>query len=138
MENFIYPLIGGVLIGLSSSTMLGGIGRITGISGIFSHVLKKPSKEYLWQYFFLLGLLFGGLGLFIYRPSLFDYGIEVNKFQVVLAGLLVGFGTRLGSGCTSGHGVCGLPRLSERSFVATLTFIGFGIITVFIRKMIWG
>ncbi|MFZ9001966.1 MAG: YeeE/YedE family protein [Bacteriovoracaceae bacterium] len=138
MENFIWPLIGGILIGLSSSTMLAGIGRITGISGIFSGVLRAPKKENIWQLTFILGLLAGGVLMILMRPELFNYGGGFNKTQAVIAGLLVGFGTRLGSGCTSGHGVCGLPRLSERSLVATLVFIGCGVITVFIRKMVWG
>lgn len=138
MENFIWPLIGGILIGLSSTTMLAGIGRITGISGIFSGLLRAPKKENLWQLTFILGLLAGGVLMILMRPELFNYAGGLNKTQAIIAGLLVGFGTRLGSGCTSGHGVCGLPRLSERSLVATLVFIGFGVLTVFIRKMVWG
>lgn len=138
MENAWMPLLGGVLIGLSSTTMLGGIGRITGISGIFSNLLKKPSKESLWQVVFIAGLVLGGLIMFLTNPKWFEYGIEVSKTQAAIAGVLVGFGTRLGSGCTSGHGVCGLARLSERSLVATLTFMAFGILTVLVRRLVWG
>jgi uncharacterized membrane protein YedE/YeeE len=136
METILYPLLGGVLIGLSSTIMLAALGRITGISGIISQTLSKPNKEHFWRYAFLGGLLLGGLSLKLYNPSLFHYNLNFNVLEVVLAGLLVGFGTRLGRGCTSGHGVCGMARLAKRSFIATITFILVGMITVFIKGVL--
>ena len=133
METIIYPLIGGLLIGLSSTSMLGGLGRITGISGILGSVLTKPSVEHLWRYGFLGGLIGGGVILYAYDSSLFSYSLDFPLEQVIAAGLLVGYGTRLGSGCTSGHGVCGISRIAKRSITATITFIVFGIITVAIK-----
>ena len=100
--------------------------------------MSKPKKENSWQYAFVLGLLGGVMIMLFIKPELFNYGGNFHPLQAAIAGLLVGFGTRLGSGCTSGHGVCGLARLSQRSFVATLIFMGFGILTVFIRKTLWG
>ena len=130
MENFAMPLLGGVLIGLSSSIMLGALGRITGVSGILSSVISQPSRENLWRYMFILGLLVGGWGMLQMRPDFFVYSLDGAPWRVIIAGLIVGFGTRLGSGCTSGHGVCGIPRFSARSIVATVTFMIFGILTV--------
>jgi uncharacterized membrane protein YedE/YeeE len=136
MEMFLYPLVGGILIGLSSSTMLGGIGRITGISGIIGNLFQKPNSELAWRYAFLFGLLAGGLLLVRLKPELFQYSLEAPLYKVILAGLLVGYGTRLGSGCTSGHGVCGMARLAKRSFVATGVFMFVAIITVAIRGVL--
>ncbi len=136
MENIFNPLIGGVLIGISSTVLLGGIGRISGISGILASVISKPSKESFWKYNFLLGLLLGGIFSYKLHPELFNYDVSNNLVKVVVAGLLVGFGTRLGNGCTSGHGVCGLPRIAKRSIVATMTFIFVGILTVSIEGLI--
>jgi uncharacterized membrane protein YedE/YeeE len=133
MENIVYPLLGGILIGLSSSFMLGGLGRITGISGILAATLKKPKKEEQWRYLFLIGLIGGGFLIKLVRPELFNYSLDFSLFDAVFAGLLVGFGTRLGSGCTSGHGVCGLARFSKRSIVATLVFMFFGMATVALK-----
>ena len=136
LEKIIYPLIGGILIGLSSSTMLGGIGRITGISGILGGSLKLPQREDLWRYFFLMGLILGGFLMLLVSPQSLHYKFEFNTLSYIVAGLLVGYGTRLGGGCTSGHGVCGMARMAKRSFVATLTFMLFGIITVAIKGII--
>ena len=117
--------------------MLGGLGRIAGVSGIFMGALVGPPGDKSWRFAFVGGLLFGGAALLIAKPELFSY--DLKNFSVwhgVVAGLLVGFGTRMGSGCTSGHGVCGLPRQSKRSFVATLTFMFFGILTVTLRGLL--
>ncbi|NCN40926.1 YeeE/YedE family protein [bacterium] len=133
MENYWMPLLGGVLIGLSSSTMLGGLGRITGISGILGVSLSKPSRENNWRYAFLAGLIGGGALLLFLKPGYFDYSLDYPIWQIIGAGLLVGFGTRLGSGCTSGHGVCGLARTSGRSLVATVLFILSGMLMVAVR-----
>jgi uncharacterized protein len=133
MHNFtpLAALFGGILIGVSASAMLLLDGKIAGISGILAGVLKPVKDDSLWRICFLAGLLAGGLLLAIVRPSAFDFGI-IRPFPIlIIAGLLVGFGTRLGSGCTSGHGVCGVSRLSPRSLVATGTFIASGAIVVY-------
>ncbi len=132
--EILFPLIGGILIGLAASLVLVGLGKITGISGILASAVFNPTlKENVWKIVFVCGLILGGLLMRRFYPELFNYSISTNIPLVIAAGLLVGFGTRLGSGCTSGHGVCGLPRLSKRSLVATLTFMGSGIITVLIK-----
>jgi uncharacterized membrane protein YedE/YeeE len=136
VHNFtpLSALCGGILIGLSASAMLLIEGKIAGISGIFAGVLQPIRGEVLWRATFLAGLLAGGLLLRRFLPSAFDFGI-IRPFPVlVVAGFLVGFGTRLGNGCTSGHGVCGVSRLAPRSMVATATFIAAGAVTVYLRR----
>lgn len=132
MHNFtpLTALFGGVLIGLSASAMLLLDGKIAGISGILAGVLKPVTNDTAWRICFLAGLLAGGLLLRILLPGAFDFGIIRPLPLLTIAGLLVGFGTRLGSGCTSGHGVCGVSRLSPRSLVATGTFIVMGALVV--------
>lgn len=128
MENFtpITASIGGALIGLSASMMLLLNGRIAGISGIIGGGLKLPAGDLAWRLAFVLGLLAGGGALVAFYPETFAVNIDRSTGALVVAGLLVGFGTRLGNGCTSGHGVCGLSRLSPRSLVATITFMSAG------------
>lgn len=140
MENFTPYLstIGGILIGLSAAMMLGFNGRIAGISGIFNGVILPEKGELGWRLIFVLGLLLGGALMMLIMPTGFAITIERAPWMVALAGVLVGFGTRLGSGCTSGHGVCGLARFSARSLVATLSFIVTGAITVFVMNLILG
>jgi uncharacterized protein len=131
-------LIGGVIIGLAVSLMLLFNGRVTGISGILGGLLSPKANDYGWRFSFVFGLLFGGLILQILRPDAFFQTSNALWFDYIIAGLLVGFGTLLGNGCTSGHGVCGLSRLSMRSLLATITFITFGIVSVFIFKALRG
>ncbi len=131
--DVIYPLIGGLLIGLAATLLLLFKGRIFGVTGIVSQLLEKPTRENDWRVALVPGILTGSFGVFLFRPDFFQYQIPSSLFEMVIAGGLVGFGTRLGSGCTSGHGVCGLPRLSLRSLVATLSFMIVGIITVYLR-----
>lgn len=140
MENFtpFASTIGGILIGLSAAIMLGANGRIAGISGIFNGVIQPQKGEFGWRALFIGGLLVGGAIMMLFTPESFAITVERAPWMVALAGLLVGFGTRLGSGCTSGHGVCGLPRFSARSLVATLSFMASGAITVFVMNMILG
>lgn len=135
MENILYPTIGGVLIGVAATMMLGLNGKITGISGIIGGSLKKLTSHDYWRLAFIFGLVFGGGILLLVAPHLFEYEFKASYIEMVIAGLLVGYGTRLGSGCTSGHGVCGLPRLAPRSLVATLSFIIAGVIAVFVRGL---
>ena len=107
-------------------------GKIAGVSGIFAGVLRPAKTDTLWKVCFLAGLLTGGLLLRSLYPSAFEFGGLRSTGVLVFAGLLVGFGTRLGNGCTSGHGVCGVSRLSTRSIAATIIFICSGALVVFI------
>lgn len=128
--SWINALVGGAIIGLSVSLMLLLNGRVTGISGIVYGLTQRNPGETNWRWYFLAGLIGGGFVLQIARPESFgEVQLPTNEI-VLLAGILVGFGTVLGSGCTSGHGVCGISRLSPRSLVATLIFVGVGMLTV--------
>lgn len=131
-------LIGGVIIGLAATILMLFNGRISGISGILGGLLKPQKKDLGWRLSFVAGLLLGGVLLQTLRPESFFQVSSAKWFDYIFAGLLVGFGTLLGNGCTSGHGVCGISRLSIRSILATLTFIIFGFISVYIFKMMRG
>ena len=127
-------LAGGLLIGLAAALLLSFNGRIAGISGIMGGLLARPrAGEFGWRAAFVLGLL---LAPALYRlfADLPESRIDADWATLVAAGLMVGYGSRLGSGCTSGHGVCGLSRLSPRSLVATLTFMAAGFVTVFVAR----
>ena len=134
MENFtpISGLIGGLLIGLATTLMLLLNGRIAGISGIVGGLLTRKGSEVGWRAMFVAGLLLGAFVYMLATGGALPVRIEASLPIVVVAGLLVGFGTRLGSGCTSGHGVSGIARFSKRSIVATSVFMGTGIVTVFL------
>jgi uncharacterized protein len=134
VENFtpISGLIGGLLIGLATTLMLLLNGRIAGISGIVGGLLTRKGSEVGWRAMFVAGLLLGAFVFMLATGGTLLVRIEASLPIVVVAGLLVGFGTRLGSGCTSGHGVSGLARFSKRSIVATSIFMGAGIVTVFL------
>lgn len=130
----ISALLGGVLIGLSAAVFILFNGRIAGISGIVGGLLKPANKaDALWRGAFVAGLIIAPLAyqLVTTTPKVI---INTPWPGLIVAGLLVGFGARLGSGCTSGHGVCGISRLSPRSIVATLTFMATGGITVFVVR----
>ena len=129
-------LLGGVLIGVSVSIMLLFNGRVTGISGIVNGILTPQKGDTLWRVMFVLGLVVGGVVLSFLVPEVFANQIATPLWTVILAGLLVGFGTVMGSGCTSGHGVCGISRLSPRSIVATVAFIAAGIFMVGALRMV--
>ena len=128
-ESILNALMGGGLIGLAASLMLFFNGRVTGISGIYSGVFSRISADFFWRFALILGLVLGGAIAFRLNPELFLNTTGRSSIHLVVAGLLVGFGTLLGAGCTSGHGVCGLSRLSMRSLVATLTFMALGFAT---------
>ncbi len=130
LNQALHSLAGGALIGISVTLMLLFNGRITGISGIISSSLTKPTRDGLWRWLFIVGLIAGGFLIQIIRPDFFTNNSERSTAAVIIAGLLVGYGTVLGSGCTSGHGICGVSRLSLRSGLATVTFMLFGFLTV--------
>ncbi len=147
MENFT-PLsasFGGILIGLASTILLLTQGRLAGISGILGGLLLQNTSDRNWRIVFLLGLVIGA--------SLYSFfggdvsGVNINPYHLsykihiaalIVGGLLVGYGTQIGSGCTSGHGICGLGRLSTRSLVATIIFMSTAGLTVFIIRNIFG
>ena len=133
MANFtpLPALAGGVLIGLASVWLLAANGRIAGISGILHGLFAQPPGDRGWRLAFLAGLLLAGFAWLAFFPS---EKSETGLIPVALAGLLVGFGTRLGGGCTSGHGVCGLSRLSVRSAVATAIFMSVAVATVYVTR----
>ena len=129
-------LVGGLMLGVATVILLLGIGRIAGISGIFSSLLK-PKRVEMWQILFILGLVISPVLYRLARP-LPNVEISTSLPLLIAAGLLVGFRTRLGSGCTSGHGICGNARLSPRSLAATVTFMLLGIVTVYIGRHVLG
>jgi uncharacterized membrane protein YedE/YeeE len=124
---------GGILIGGAAAFLLISNGRVAGISGILGQVLAKARGDTLWRVLFLLGLPLGALGFGAARGGL-EVHLSASPLTLVLAGLLVGFGTQLGDGCTSGHGVCGMARGSKRSIAATLVFMASGMLTVFVVR----
>jgi uncharacterized membrane protein YedE/YeeE len=140
MDNFtpVSSLLGGMLIGLSAALVLLGLGRIAGISGIFGGLLVPRAGDIGWRATFIAGLLAGGLVMSVVRPELFAVTTGRSLLAVAVAGLFVGVGTRMGNGCTSGHGVCGISRGSPRSLAATMVFMATGILTVFLVQHVFG
>ena len=129
MINFIYPALGGLLIGFSALILMTGLGRIAGISGTLWQAIRRP-KQNIWRILFLMGLVCGTALVHIFLKIEIPNATNASFSLSIIAGLLVGFGTKLGSGCTSGHGVCGIGRLSMRSIFATISFMLSGILTV--------
>jgi uncharacterized membrane protein YedE/YeeE len=129
--NWLYALLGGVLIGAASALLLLMHGRIAGISGITGSLLQRSTSDRGWRIAFLGGLAAAGVIAAVVAPS--AVGASVRTLPIVIvAGVLVGFGTRMGSGCTSGHGVCGIARVSNRSLLAVATFLATGAITAMV------
>lgn len=128
--EWINALIGGAIIGIAVSVMLLFNGRVTGISGIINGALTPQKGDTLWRVLFVAGLILGGFTLRGLNPTVFEADLPTSEWTTVAAGLLVGFGTIMGSGCTSGHGVCGISRMSIRSIVSTVTFIAAGVAAV--------
>jgi uncharacterized membrane protein YedE/YeeE len=126
--------LGGVLIGLSASWLLLATGRIAGISGILGGLLGPANGDKLWRGLFVAGLVGGCWIVRWASDDAIAVTISVSAKELLLAGMLVGFGTRMANGCTSGHGVCGIARLSPRSIAATLTFMASGALTVFVMR----
>lgn len=132
MENLTYPILGGLLIGLTTSFYLITTGRVIGISGILAQLLFNKGR--LLPLLFIAGLILGGSAYGVLVQPSIPFPEMRNPLLLIISGLLVGYGTRLGGGCTSGHGVCGISRLSIRSIVATMVFMATAIITVAATK----
>ena len=126
--------LGGILLGIGSSLLFVLNGRILGISGIVGGIPAGPSGDRLWRVVFLAGLLVGGIALLVFDRGALVLASEQTVPVAIAAGVLVGLGTRMSNGCTSGHGLCGLARLSKRSLVATLVFMATGALTVFVVR----
>ena len=129
---------GGALIGGSASLLLLAHGRILGVSGIVGGLLPPVRGDAAWRGWFLAGVLLAGIVAGAVAPGAFAYGLQRSTGALIVAGLLVGVGTRLGNGCTSGHGVCGISRLSPRSLAATGVFMGTGVLTVLVVQRLLG
>ncbi len=140
MENFtpVSAIIGGAMIGIASSMLLVLSGRLAGISGILSGLLPPKRGDMDWRILFIGGLVLGTVLYQVFAGDTYEISFSLGWPAIVIGGLLTGIGTRLGGGCTSGHGVCGLGRLSPRSTVATVTFIVAGGLTVYIVRHVVG
>jgi len=132
--SFQQALLGGVLIGVAASILIVLNGKIAGISGILGGIFSTSKENKTWRILFMVGLIASPWVYQLFAP-LPIVEVKANTLTLIISGLLVGFGTQLGNGCTSGHGVCGIARLSIRSIVATLTFILFGVITVYLMRV---
>lgn len=138
--DWIAGAIGGGLIGLASLVLMGLLGRIAGISGVVGSVVEGAREGFGWRAAFVAGLILGPLLYAVVRGGdAVPVRLDVESWPILIAGgLLVGFGTRLGSGCTSGHGVCGLARLSPRSVAAVAVFFAMALATVFVTRQMLG
>lgn len=137
MFSYTTPLIGGLLIGASATAMLLFLGRITGISGIVWSAVSGQADN-SWRWLFIVGLVLGPLLYHTLSATPYPAASPLQWWHAVIGGLLVGFGVKMGAGCTSGHGVCGIGRLSPRSLIATMTFMATGIVTVYITRHLLG
>jgi uncharacterized membrane protein YedE/YeeE len=126
--------LGGLVLGIASSLLFAANGRILGISGIVGQIPIATGGDRSWRLVFLAGLLTGGVALLLVDRSVLAFASEQSVPAALAAGALVGFGTRMSNGCTSGHGLCGIARLSKRSIVATLVFMATGALTVFVVR----
>ncbi len=128
-------LFGGLIIGLAVAILYLMRGNYTGVSGIYFNMISANINGFLWRLFFIVGLIIGPVILSFFSYN--DLGFELpntNPIIIIIGGLLVGYGTQQGSGCTSGHGVCGIGRLSFRSMIGTCVFIGTGVLTVLLTR----
>ena len=130
-QHFTWPdaLLGGLLIGIAAAAFMMLNGRVAGISGILGGLLRWRPQDRAWRLAFLMGLVLAPLTL-----QMPDIRIDASFPLLLAAGMLVGFGTRLGGGCTSGHGICGVARRSQRSCVATIVFMGIAVVTVYLMR----
>ena len=129
----IQSVIGGGLIGIAVSILLLFNGKVLGVSGILGELFNHRFSQNYWRLFFIIGLLISPIICNTFKPIPLTE-MTSNNLLIIAGGLLVGFGSRLGSGCTSGHGVCGIARFSLRSLIATMTFILFGFMTVYVMQ----
>ncbi len=136
--SLVSSLLGGAVIGVAGGLLLLFNGRIAGISGILGGVVLPRTGEWLWRAVFLIGLAGGGFAASWSGVGVISFGLERSVPTLIVAGLLVGFGTRMGGGCTSGHGVCGMARFSPRSITATATFFLTGVATVYVVNHLLG
>ena len=139
MQNFspVESLVGGIVIGIAALVLLRFYKRIAGISGIFGGLFPFDAGETLWRLVFLAGLMTGGVVLSFLHSDAVDFKLTYSNPALILAGLLVGVGSRMGNGCTSGHGICGLGRLAPRSMAAILTFMVTGILTAVVVQQLF-
>lgn len=140
LPSLLYALVGGALVGVSVSIAFVALSRVAGISGILGGLVddpRTPGEDRSFRLAFVAGLVATGGAIAAVAPDLL-VTTHAPNMQIVLGGVLVGFGTRLGNGCTSGHGVCGLSRFSSRSLISTLTFLGVGMLTVFVYRAMLG
>ena len=139
MQNFspVESLVGGIVIGIAALVLLRFYKRIAGISGIFGGLFPFDTGETLWRLAFLAGLMTGGVVLSFLHSDAVDFQLTYSNPALILAGLLVGVGSRMGNGCTSGHGICGLGRLAPRSMAAVLTFMVTGILTAVVVQQLF-
>ena len=138
MHDFtpVQALVGGALIATSLAIMLIATGRIAGLSGIFAGLLAGRRGDWAWRAWFITGMLIVGVAFELARPETFDRGARIPLWLVAVSGVIVGVGTRVSNGCTSGHGLCGMSRLSKRSIVATMVFFATGVATATISGLI--
>jgi hypothetical protein len=135
MSSVLAALVGGALIGIAASLLLVLNGRVLGITGIVAGLAGRDAP---WRAFFVCGMVVGALVIARLVPGSLDVAVHPRTATLIAGGLLVGFGTRLANGCTSGHGVCGIARLSKRSIAATVVFICCGALTVFLMRHVVG
>ena len=137
METVFTPvtgLLGGMLIGLAAVMLMLANGRIAGVSGIVAGLIRPVRGDTAWRLAFVGGLWLGAALYWGIRGALFDVAFSTSLPAIIAAGVLVGYGTRMGSGCTSGHGICGISRFSKRSLIATAVFMGTAMFTVFVVR----
>jgi uncharacterized membrane protein YedE/YeeE len=131
-------LIGGCLIGAASSLSLAFNGKVPGISGVVARILRRAANDTWWRVCFVIGLLGGGAGYVRWSAQPVSYDPSAGPLVTAVAGLLIGFGARVGGGCTSGHGICGIGRGSATSIVATVVFMATGMLTVWVSRQLSG
>ena len=134
MHDFVLALLGGLMIGAAAVLLMAAHGKIMGVSGIVSRLLPPMAADWQWRALFVAGVVVSPLLASLFTGELPVVTITHNPVVLLIAGLIVGIGTVTGNGCTSGHGVCGLPRLSVRSIVATMVFMASAMVTVFIIR----
>jgi hypothetical protein len=137
-SSLVWGTVGGAFIGLSASLLLLTHGKIAGISGMLGGLINPKTTDRGYRAWFLAGLVLVGIAVRIFRPELLAPAHSASLGLTAVAGLIVGFGTSLGNGCTSGHGVCGVSRLSTRSIIATSAFVFTGAVTVFLARHLTG